>query len=91
MIQAMGHRPTGSCYRVLMWEEGALTDDELEAWQRERAALLARMRDAGVKGARGTLGSLERELRELSARAIEGPLSTREGAGLSRTRAEALA
>ena len=91
MIQAMGHRPTGSCYRVLMWEEGALTDDELEAWQRERAALLARMRDAGVKGARGTLGSLERELRELSARAVEGPLSTREGAGLSRTRAEALA
>ena len=91
LIRAMGNRPNGSCYRVLMWEEGALSDDELEAWQRERAGLLARMRDAGVKGARGTLGTLERELRELSARAIEGPLHTREGAGLSRTRAAALA
>lgn len=91
IVRATGAKPTGSCYRVLMWEEGALTDEELEAWQKERAALLTRMRDAGVKGARGTLAGLERELRELSTRAVEAPLATRAGAGLSRTRAEALA
>ena len=91
MIQAAETGPGGSCYRVLMWEEGALSDEELEAWQKERAALLTRMRDAGVKGARGTLAALERELRELSARAIEQPLRTRVGAELTRTRAAALA
>ena len=91
IVRATGARPGGSCYRVLMWEEGALSDEELEAWQKERAALLTRMRDAGVKGARGTLAGLERELRELSTRAVEAPLATRGGAGLSRTRAEALA
>ncbi|MCQ2372353.1 MAG: 16S rRNA (cytosine(1402)-N(4))-methyltransferase, partial [Akkermansia sp.] len=91
IVRATGARPGGSCYRVLMWEEGALSDEELEAWQKERAALLTRMRDAGVKGARGTLAGLERELRELSTRAVEAPLATRGGARVSRTRAEALA
>lgn len=83
--------PTGTCYKVLMWEAGALSPEALDAWQEARRELLARMRDAGVKGARGTLAKLGEELRELSARAVITPLSTYSPAGLSLTRVGALA
>ena len=83
--------PAGTCYKVLMWEEGALSPAELDAWQTARRDLLARMRDAGIKGARGTLARLGAELRELSARAIAVPLDTCARASLSLTRVGALA
>ena len=83
--------PGGTCYKVLLWEEGALSPGQLDAWQATRRELLARMRDAGIKGARGTLAKLGDELRELSARAIATPLSTCAQAGLSLTRVGALA
>ena len=83
--------PAGTCYKVLMWEEGALSPAELDAWQTARRDLLARMRDAGIKGARGTLARLGAELRELSARAIAAPLDTCARASLSLTRVGALA
>ena len=83
--------PGGTCYKVLLWEEGALSPGQLDAWQATRRELLARMRDAGIKGARGTLAKLGEELRELSARAIATPLSTCAQAGLSLTRVGALA
>lgn len=74
MVWAASLCPSGMCYRVLMWEEGALPADALEAWRSARAALLARMRDAGIRGARGELSRLEGELRELTSRAVEEPL-----------------
>ena len=83
--------PGGTCYKVLMWEEGALPTEQLEAWQATRRELLARMRDAGIKGARGTLAKLGEELRELSTRAVVTPLSTCPQASLSFTRVCALA
>ena len=88
---AAAHAPGGTCYKVLMWEEGALSPAQLEAWQSARQALLARMRDAGIKGARGTLAKLGAELRELSTEAVEKPLDTCTQAGLSLTRVGALA
>ena len=83
--------PGGTCYKVLMWEEGALSPGQLDAWQTTRRELLARMRDAGIKGARGTLAKLGEELRELSGRAVITPLSTCAQASLSLTRVGALA
>ncbi len=83
--------PAGTCYKVLMWEDGALSPDQLNAWQTARRDLLARMRDAGIKGARGTLARLGDELRELSARAIAQPLDTCAQASLCLTRVGALA
>lgn len=83
--------PAGTCYKVLMWEDGALTAEQLDAWQTARRELLSRMRDAGIKGARGTLAMLGDELRELSARAIATPLDTCAAASLSLTRVGALA
>lgn len=68
--------PTGTCYKVTMWESGALSTAQLDAWQEARRELLARMRDAGIKGARGTLTRLGEELRELSTRAVVAPLDT---------------
>ena len=50
--------PTSTCYKVLMWESGALSDEQLNTWQETRQELLARMRDAGIKGARGNLSKL---------------------------------
>lgn len=75
-IHITANRPAGSCYRVLVWEKDALSAETLEGWQRERADLLARMRDAGIKGSRGLLATLGAELRALSARAVEAPLAT---------------
>ena len=83
--------PGSTCYKVLMWEEGALPTEQLNAWQATRRELLARMRDAGIKGARGTLSKLGAELRELSTRAVVTPLSTCAQASLSFTRVCALA
>lgn len=83
--------PAGTCYKVLMWEAGALTTEQLNAWQHARRELLARMRDAGIKGARGNLARLGEELRELSQQAVVAPLDTCAQAGLSLTRVGALA
>ena len=83
--------PTGTCYKVLLWEEGALAPEQLHAWQEARRDLLSRMRDAGIKGARGTLARLGEELRELSEQAVVRPLDTCAQAGLSLTRVGALA
>lgn len=83
--------PGGTCYKVLLWEDGALSPGQLDAWQATRRELLARMRDAGIKGARGTLAKLGEELRELSTRAVITPLSTCAQASLSLTRVGALA
>ena len=88
---AAGSLPTGTCYKVLMWEDGALSAEEMDAWQNARREILARMRDAGIKGARGTLAQLGSELRELSTRAVVTPLSTYCPAGLSLARVSALA
>ena len=68
--------PSGTCYKVTLWESGALSTAELDAWQEARREVLARMRDAGIKGARGTLTRLGEELRELSTRAVVAPLDT---------------
>lgn len=83
--------PAGTCYKVLMWEEGALSPEQLTAWQNARLELLARMRDAGIKGARGNLARLGEELRELSQQAVAAPLDTCAQAALSLTRVGALA
>ena len=88
---AAASSPGGTCYKVLMWEDGALPAAQLEAWQTARRDLLARMRDAGIKGARGTLAKLGDALRELSAECIAKPLDTCASAGLSLTRVGALA
>ena len=89
--RATAATPAGTCYKVLMWEEGALPPGQLEAWQKARRELLARMRDAGIKGARGTLARLGEELRELSQQAVAAPLDTCVQASLSLTRVGALA
>ena len=83
--------PASTCYKVLMWEDGALSPEQLNAWQNARRELLARMREAGIKGARGTLSKLGAELRELSASAIAAPLSTCPQSSLCLTRVGALA
>lgn len=91
ITRAKAATPGGICYRVLMWEACALPPESLEGWKQKRSALLARMRDAGVKGARGNLARLNEELRELSARAIEAPLATCAQAGFSFARVKELA
>ena len=55
ITHSKGIIPGGICYRVLMWEDCALPTEALTSWKAARAELLARMRDAGVKGARGNL------------------------------------
>ncbi len=82
---------SSTCYRVLLWEACALPDAALEAWRASRASLLARMRDAGIKGSRGLLGQLEAELRGLTRSAIAEPLATCPRAAFSLARVEAMA
>ncbi len=82
--------PRGTCYRVLFWEACALPDEHLAAWREARALLLARMRDAGIKGSRGLLGQLEAELKDLTRSAIAEPLATCPQAALSPARVDAL-
>ncbi len=83
--------PLGTCYRVLLWEACALPETSLEAWRASRADLLARMREAGIKGSRGLLGQLEGELRTLTRSAIAEPLDTCPQAAFSLARVDALA
>ncbi len=83
-------QPEGTCYRVLMWEACALSDEQMAVWVARRADLLARMRDAGIKGARGTLSKLATELQELTAEHIEKPLYSAPRAGFCVARVEAL-
>ena len=90
ITHSKGIIPGGICYRVLMWEDCALPTEALTSWKAARAELLARMRDAGVKGARGNLARLEAELRELSARSIEAPLASCAQAGFSFARVKGL-
>lgn len=91
LCHAVGTGPSGTCYRVLMWTEDALSAEALEDWQTRRRELLGRMRDAGTRGSRGLLASLEAELRELSHRAVEAPLAACTTGPLSYARAKALA
>lgn len=83
--------PMGTCYRVLMWEKCALPEEQLADWAAQRRELLARMRDAGIKGSRGLLGQLEKELYSLTVNKIELPLTQTPRAAFSFARAEALA
>lgn len=82
--------PQGTCYRVLMWEASALSQENREAWSEARRELLSRMRDAGIKGSRGLLGQLEIELKALTVKMIEDPLTKASRAGFSFARVEAL-
>lgn len=90
-VWAAAKQPSGVCYRVLMWVAGALDEAALSRWQQERADLLARMRDAGIKGSRGLLAQLGEELRALNDRAVEAPLATCVPGGFSPARVKGLA
>lgn len=83
--------PEGICYRIVMWEAGALPEHVLGEWAKSRKELLTAMRDAGIKGARGKLAALAAQLRELNCAVIESPLTTCPRAALTCTRAKALA
>lgn len=91
VVYAGKQEPEGICYRLVMWEAGALPEGSLAEWQTARKGLLAAMRDAGIKGARGKLAELGVALRELNSRMIEGPLTTCVQRALTCTRANALA
>lgn len=91
VVYAGQQEPVGICYRIVMWEADALPQSSLEEWKDARKELLAAMRDAGIKGARGKLSGLEKELHELNCRVIEGPLATCPRRALACTRANALA
>ncbi len=82
--------PGGTCYRVLLWEACALPEELLSGWRASRAQLLARMRDAGIKGSRGLLGQLEAELKSLTRSAIAEPLAACPEAALSFARVDAM-
>ncbi len=88
---ASAAEPAGTCYRVLLWEASALPEEGLSAWRAARAQLLARMRDAGIKGSRGLLGQLGEELRGLTRSAIAEPLATCPQAAFSLARVSAMA
>lgn len=82
--------PQGTCYRVLMWENCALPQECQEAWQAGRTEILSHMRDAGIKGARGRLAQLEKELKALTVKQIEEPIAQAPRSAFSFARAEAL-
>ncbi len=88
---ASASEPLGTCYRVFIWEAEALPETAFPAWKAARAQLLARMREAGIKGSRGLLGQLEGELKALNHSSIEAPLDSCPQAGLSLARVGALA
>ena len=90
IIWANATPPTSTCYRVLMWEPCALPAELTAEWSNRRRELLSRMRDAGIKGARGTLNQLENELKSLTVKLIEEPLAQAPRAAFSFARAEAL-
>ncbi len=62
----VAHHPPdgGSCYRVVMWQQGAVDHRHLTAWKAARAGYVERMQQAGL---RGTRGALAREREELQA------------------------
>ena len=91
ICRAAENPPSGTCYRVLMWEKSALDPAAVAAWETERKQLLQRMCEAGIKGARGKLAALEGELRELRTRAVEAPLATCSQTAFSYARVDALA
>ncbi len=68
--------PESTAYRVVIWAEGSIPNELLSQWQQKRKSLLQSMQDAGVKGARGRLKSMEQELDTLSLDLIETPLLT---------------
>lgn len=90
-IHASPAEPSGTCYRVLLWEDGALDAEALHRWQHTRADLLALMREAGIKGSRGTLAELENRLKQAAVEALETPLATCAQAALPHARVGALA
>ncbi|MDO4751779.1 MAG: 16S rRNA (cytosine(1402)-N(4))-methyltransferase RsmH [Akkermansia sp.] len=89
--RAMARQPEGTCYRVLMWEACAVDEQHMQAWKDGRTRILAAMRDAGIKGARGKLSIFEKELKTLIFNNIEKPLTKAVRAGFSFARADALA
>lgn len=90
ITRAKATPPTGTCYRVLMWESCALPAAQFSEWNERREDLLGRMRDAGIKGARGLLKQLETQLHTLTVDLIETPLTLAPRAAFSFARAEAL-
>ncbi len=80
-----------TAYRVFLWGQGSLPDELLAQWQQKRKSLLQSMQDAGVKGARGRLKSVESELESLTVELIEKPLLTASYDELLCTRASASA
>ena len=69
------HTPGGgTCYRVVCWQSCALALEVVQEWKAQKAALLTRMSEAGVRGARGVLAALEKELKALNYNTIESSL-----------------
>lgn len=91
MVYASRSSAAGICYRVLLWEDAALSREHLESWHARKRDLLQAMRDAGIKGSRGRLSELTRELSELTRRYIEAPLAERAASKASSGNAEAAA
>lgn len=91
VIYAGTQAPAGMCYRVLMWADGAISQESLTGWKVARQGIMAAMRDAGIVGARGKLAGLEKELRELNISLIESSLDTCSHAAFTRTRVDAFA
>lgn len=83
--------PTGTCYRVLLWESGAVPPDGMAQWRQERTVLMQHMQEAGLKGSRGRLGQLSSQLEELAVKCIKAPLATCPRGGFSHARVSALA
>jgi len=81
---------SGTCYKALLWPADALDAASLDTWKRECTDLMARMRDAGIKGSRGLLGQLEDELASLNRRIIEEPLAACEQSAFTSAHARAL-
>lgn len=72
---ARGSAAQSTCYRVLLWEDCALPESSLSEWRAARADVLARMRDAGIKGSRGVLAQLANELADINQRYIQDALT----------------
>ena len=64
----------GMCYRVVFWELAALSPEVVAEWKQQRADILARMQEAGIRGAKGHLATLEKELKALNLNTIENSL-----------------
>lgn len=92
VYHARRESPGGVCYRVLLWEADALPQQQLETWRAQRKELLAAMRDAGIKGSRGRLAELSKQLRALTSEQVEAPLAACDSAhSFSHARVEKLA